>query len=375
MRPIAKGWCPGAYQPMMSGDGLVVRVRPLIGRMTADQVVGLCDAADQYGSGVLDLTSRANIQIRGVAEANYETLLEALKRLDLLPDDPELEARRNILVQPFWREGDVTYRLATELTARLAELPALPAKFGFAVDTGEAPILHNTSADIRLEHGSNGVIMRADGASTGMACTAETAVDTAIDLAKWFVSTGGTQSKRMARHIEKMPLPDHFQGQASLPPKSPPQAGPSPSGTFYGAPFGQIAAGNLRELAKRSGLSALRMTPWRLALTEDAAPCPSQGFIIDPNDPTMRANACPGSPLCASATVETRKLATELAQKTQKTLHVSGCAKGCAHPRHAEITLVGANGRFDLVQNGLPWDEPEQTGLTPDQIRTQIGEL
>ena len=23
-----KGWCPGALRPMLSGDGLVVRVRP-----------------------------------------------------------------------------------------------------------------------------------------------------------------------------------------------------------------------------------------------------------------------------------------------------------------------------------------------------------
>ena len=26
--PVIQGWCPGALRPMMSGDGLVVRVRP-----------------------------------------------------------------------------------------------------------------------------------------------------------------------------------------------------------------------------------------------------------------------------------------------------------------------------------------------------------
>ena len=26
--PQVKGWCPGAHRPMMSGDGLVVRIRP-----------------------------------------------------------------------------------------------------------------------------------------------------------------------------------------------------------------------------------------------------------------------------------------------------------------------------------------------------------
>ena len=28
-----QGWCPGALRPMMSGDGLVVRVRPQAGRL------------------------------------------------------------------------------------------------------------------------------------------------------------------------------------------------------------------------------------------------------------------------------------------------------------------------------------------------------
>ena len=40
-RPDAKGWCPGAYRPMMSGDGLVVRVRPVLARLTQAQVLGL----------------------------------------------------------------------------------------------------------------------------------------------------------------------------------------------------------------------------------------------------------------------------------------------------------------------------------------------
>ena len=29
--PIVQGWCPGAHRPMMSGDGLVVRVRLALG--------------------------------------------------------------------------------------------------------------------------------------------------------------------------------------------------------------------------------------------------------------------------------------------------------------------------------------------------------
>lgn len=77
-RPEAKGWCPGAYRPMMSGDGLVVRVRPVLAGLSRTQILGLCDLATQYGSGLIDLTSRANLQIRGVGEDNHEPLLQSL---------------------------------------------------------------------------------------------------------------------------------------------------------------------------------------------------------------------------------------------------------------------------------------------------------
>ena len=63
-----KGWCPGALRPMLSGDGLVVRVRPYGGRLDATQAAGLADLAERYGNGLIDVTSRANLQIRGVSE-------------------------------------------------------------------------------------------------------------------------------------------------------------------------------------------------------------------------------------------------------------------------------------------------------------------
>ena len=31
----AKGWCPGALRPMESGDGLIARIRPRGGRLSA----------------------------------------------------------------------------------------------------------------------------------------------------------------------------------------------------------------------------------------------------------------------------------------------------------------------------------------------------
>jgi sulfite reductase beta subunit-like hemoprotein len=151
--PLVKGWCPGALRPMLSGDGLVVRVRPFLGRLRRAQADGLATLAAAHGNGLIDLSSRGNLQLRGVREDSFAPLLEGLRGLNLLDDTAEAESRRNILVMPFWQSGDETECLAAALTDALihAEDLALPAKFGFAVDTGAAPLLQRDSADIRLE--------------------------------------------------------------------------------------------------------------------------------------------------------------------------------------------------------------------------------
>ena len=87
---MKKGWCPGAHRPMASGDGLILRVRPQCARLTAAQALGLCAAAERHGSGILELTSRANLQIRGVTQAAFPPLLAAL---DMLAPRAEAAAR------------------------------------------------------------------------------------------------------------------------------------------------------------------------------------------------------------------------------------------------------------------------------------------
>src|SRR5215470_331896 len=79
-----KGWCPSAFRPMLSGDGLVVRIRPRGGRLTAAQACGIADLAERHGNGLIDLTGRANLQIRGVREDCHEPLVVALAELALV---------------------------------------------------------------------------------------------------------------------------------------------------------------------------------------------------------------------------------------------------------------------------------------------------
>ncbi|MCF1710199.1 cobalamin biosynthesis protein CobG [Tabrizicola sp. J26] len=373
-RPQVKGWCPGAYRPMQSGDGLIARVRPVLARLTVEQAIGLCDAALKHGSGIIDLTSRANLQLRGVTSASLDPLIADLDRLGLLDADPSLEGRRNLLVQPLWTDGDLTDRLTHALLAQLADLPDLPPKMGIAIDTGPAPILSHHSADFRFERAADGsLILRADGSPTGQAVAEAEAIDRLIDLANWFTETGGAVAGRMSRHLEAMPLPPAFTGTAPAAPASLPEPGLTALGPAYGVAFGQIEAAALARLLDTTRATALRVSPNRLLLLEGGQPAATPDFITDPADPLRRVEACPGAPFCPSSTVETRQLARRLAPLAKGTVHVSGCAKGCAHAATADVALVGRGGAFDLVRNGAAWDAPIASGLSPETLPQTLG--
>ena len=371
-RPSPKGWCPGAYRPMQSGDGLIVRVRPRLARLSAEQSTGLAEISMVFGNGTIDLTNRANLQLRGVQPAGIDPVLKKLDDLGLLDKDEATETRRNVLCAPDWESGDETHQLTTELLARLAELPTLPAKFGFAIDAGVAPVLSDASADIRIERGSSGgLILRADGSPLGMPLAVHDAIDRLVALAKWFIGAGGTS--RMAKLIGETPLPDW--SRPSEPPAKPrkiPLPGLTEFGRYIGIAFGQMDASALAELAK----SSIRVTPWRLLLLESVdIPLPTGRMILHEDDALLRIDACPGAPMCSAASVQTRSVALGMKPPPGRSLHISGCAKGCARAKPADVTLVGRSGRFDVVKHGSAWDMPVLTGLLPEEITGALDAL
>jgi precorrin-3B synthase len=370
-----KGWCPGALRPMQSGDGLVIRIRPHGGRLDAKQAAGIAELAERYGNGLIDLTSRANLQIRGVSAASHAPLIEGLAPLELLDRDPESEARRNILVTPFWTAGDEISSLAAELELALAStIVDLPTKFGFAVDCGTERVLASAPADIRIERSIAGqLIMRADGEEHGCPVTRREAVTVALALAEWFVYSGGARDGRgrMAAHIAAgAKLPDALRGfvePARMIAAPPP--GLYPQGAMVGAAFGQLTHAALAYLAGCA--PGLRMTPWRMILVEGSREMPRcEGLVTEADDPILRVVACSGAPACREAHADTRALAAVLASHigADSRLHVSGCAKGCAHAGPAALTLVATGDGFDLIRGGSTRDAPALRGLSAGRM-------
>ncbi|WP_150293874.1 cobalamin biosynthesis protein CobG [Sphingobium estronivorans] len=352
---------------MAAGDGLLVRVRPPLGRLSVAQATELGEASRRHGNGLIDLTNRAALQIRGVTGQSHRPLLEQLGALGLTDPDPAREARRNFVLAPDWCAGDDTESIAQELLARIDDLPELPAKVGIAIDTGPAPVLTQVPADFRFERGESGdLLLRAESHARGTPTSIETAARDLIALTRWFLETGGATSGRMARH--NLPLPQ-TPTIAPASPRSFQQLLAQASGPFHGLPFGQLDADSLAAMAGRHGVTALRLTPWRGLILEGGTTSPGHAAT----DPLLRVDACPGAPACPQASVTTRDLATRLAPLVDGSLHVSGCAKGCARPTPADIVLTGRQGRFDLARKAGAGSPPDQTGLTSHQILALFG--
>ncbi len=159
--------------------------------------------------------------------------------------------------------------------------------------------------------------------------------------------------------------------------------GLSRDGLGVAAAFGRLDATQLDRLARgalRAGASELRLTPWRAilvpGLTRSAAErlaeaCAAEGLIIDPGDPRLRVAACVGAPGCHRGTTPVLDHAARWAaligpglRDRGILLHVSGCAKGCAHPATAPLTLVAEDGRYRLVTRGVP----ASAGLDADAV-------
>jgi precorrin-3B synthase len=405
--PEIKGWCPGALTPMESGDGLLMRAKVVGSTLSLAQLSEIAAIALACGNGRIDLSQRAQLQLRGVSETTLAEAQARLKSIGLLALDAATESRLNIIASPL--AGTASFD-ANEIAARLAgaiaddqALKALPGKFLFLVDDGSASGLRDVDADIRLEARGAQIAVVLDGARhQAVIASPAAAIDAAVALARAFIDLRAGRAfelRRMRALVDAM-------GADALPRASGLKSEPYNSScrqsalsdllgarrvgenffAGFAAPFGRFFAQDFAELsnaASRDGAKELRLTPWRAFFAptqslEQAAriseAARALGFIVDAADARLAIAACPGAPECSQARGPTR-IGLDAIAGAAKTLahggigaHVSGCAKGCAKPSATPLTLVANGGLFDLIHNGAASDAPAATGLTLAEI-------
>ncbi len=84
--PQRRGACPGLSAPMPTGDGLLVRLLP-IGTIPLAAFADLCAAARTYGNGVIEITSRGSIQVRGLSAGSAPRFAAAVAALGIAAQD------------------------------------------------------------------------------------------------------------------------------------------------------------------------------------------------------------------------------------------------------------------------------------------------
>ncbi|MEA1649016.1 precorrin-3B synthase [Nitrospirillum sp. BR 11164] len=405
--PRVRGACPGALVPMAVADGLLVRLRIPGGRLPGPTAASICGLAERHGNGLVDLSQRANLQIRGVTEASLPALTDALRDLGLVNGDPAAERIRNVLCSPTCGLDPAcapVRPLALALDAALADSPdlwaSLPAKFSFVLNGGGQAPLADAVGDIRFDALPGTELFRVAvggdqaGATPLGACAADAVVDTAVTLARAFLSHSAGRHRRLASlvaaegaaglaaHISPAPVPIDI----GLPGLHLDQVlGAHARWTGLAFPFGGLGVEWLALIANKT--PALRLTPWRALLLEgNGGDDPVDvfqplGFILAPEDPRLALSACSGRGACDSGLTDARRDALALAQVAPRLLarghiHVSACAKGCAHPAPALVTLTAREDQaYDVGLLAAAGGATQWRGVTPARATSLVAAL
>ena len=73
-----KGFCPSLRTPIDAADGLLLRIRPNMDYLSNQKLISLCNLSMNFGSGIMELTNRGSIQIRGIKKHNHEVFLNQI---------------------------------------------------------------------------------------------------------------------------------------------------------------------------------------------------------------------------------------------------------------------------------------------------------
>ncbi|MFJ9213497.1 precorrin-3B synthase [Streptomyces sp. NPDC102264] len=405
--------CPGALRLHTADDGRLARLRLPAGLLTVRQAETLADAAERLGDGHLDLTSRGNVQLRGLGGSCGAELAGLLHEAGLLPSESH-ERVRNIVASPLagldeLRSADVQLwaRELDELLCASARAAALSGRFLFALDDGRGDVA-GLGADVTLlACGDGSAVVRIGANGSGLRVTPEDAPRAALLAGETFltvaeasgsgawrvrelpaeygrgleaaVRAGLTDAGIGTEYVAEAAGPGAGSGPGPIPGPVPgfvpgpvPGLVPSPDGTTalsVHARLGRLTVAQWRLLAAVAN-GPLRVTPWRGVIVPGVAPAAAgatldrlrtAGLITGPGSPWHGVGACTGRPGCAKALTDVRSDAAAAVSHGSGGLPVywSGCARRCGHPQGRWVDVVATGeGRYDISVQG---DAPDTT--------------
>jgi precorrin-3B synthase len=367
--------CPGVFAPHDAADGALARIRLPGGVIGAAALRVVADAAEELGDGRVHLTSRGNLQLRGLSRTS--DLPARLVAGGLLPSATH-ERVRNVLASPLSgiAGGHVDVRgMAAALDRGLCTRPglaALPGRFLFALDDGRGDVAVE-GPDLGWRAG----VLAVAGVDTGLRVDAANAVAVLLDAAEAFLALRAADGGTAWRVVELADAPARIvaalrsRGQEShlhattlheggLPATTAAVPGPvtrDDGGTarVVAAVLGELTADQVRLLADAD--TEIVVTAWRTVVLRDprlpAAALAAAGLIVAPG-PAAEVSACAGRPGCAKALADVRTDArAALEHLPPGRIHVSGCARRCGAPHAAHVDAVALpGGGYDV--DGVP---------------------
>ncbi|EUC01100.1 precorrin-3B synthase [Rhizobium sp. CF080] len=374
---MRRGACPALSAPMMTGDGLLARVA-LTDAITPTQLAELCRLARRHGNGILDISARGNLQVRGLSGTSAPLLDAEIRALNL-PLRDGLAVETPPLAGVDATEIADPRPIAEAIRQAAREIVGLAPKMSVVVDGGGQLRLSDLLADIRLvaisnEEGMRWKLLLGDTEATGRVFNVlrETdAISATLELLRKLAVMG---TRARGRDLA-----------AGLPKNNGVNHAASPFDTFHvsnnlfaagiGPAFGQAKAEDLIALcdeAERLGIQSLKPAfdhsllffAAQTACEALTAFAGGNGFVTSPSDPRSAIAACSGSPACNSATIATHELAAKAAEDCGDLLdgsfklHVTGCPKGCAHPEPSALAFCGTTAGLSLITQGKAADEP-----------------
>lgn len=421
-----RGACPSVHAPFLELDGALARIRLPGGILPSPAARAIATLATELGAGPVELTNRANLQLRAIPPDAIGRARDALIAAGLALEEPDADERRNVLASPTAgvdpEELVDTRPLVTDVAARLASTAAtgLTPKFGVIVDGGGSVHVRGRVHDvafgavrardgsvryeIRLAEPLPVVFVAGEAVLQVDLSQALDAVDAVIALCAPFGrasdALGELGRERAARELTRRSggaVRARDGGELRGPINESASAvgvhGQRNAGRVWvgGVPvLGRLepaALAALAALAAQRGSGELRVTPWRGLVVPDVATddvaavlaaCTDLGLVCDPEHPVNAVVACAGECGCAAGLADTQSdaravidhLLTVPVAERPRSLHVSGCEKGCARPRPAQVSLVAGpvRGTYDVYAaragaNGSRFGERIASGL------------